>query len=139
MRYGLVGFLFTLAFIAVPQGSSNAGDFSVRTTTEQTRLMLELRAQQFLNRATFGATDQSITALANDMQSKGINRACTDWVDAQFALPPSLHVPTISQFMIEDGLSEELLQLRTPPHKLVGLPGIDITFGGIMPSRPLIN
>jgi len=103
MRYSLVGFLFTLAFFAVPQGSSNAGDFPVRTTTEQTRLMLELRAQQFLNRATFGAKDDEITALANDMRTKGINRACTDWVDAQFALPPSLHVPTITQFMIEDG------------------------------------
>ena len=103
MRYGLVFFFCTLAFIAVPQRSSKAGDFPVTTTTAQTRLMLELRAQQFLNRATFGATNATITTLANEMQTKGINRACTDWIDAQFALPASLHTPTITSFMVADG------------------------------------
>jgi uncharacterized protein (DUF1800 family) len=105
MRHGLVFFLLSLALFAVPQGSSKAGDFPVTTTAAQTRLMLELRAQQFLNRATFGATDATINALANDMQAKGINRACTDWIDAQFALAPTLHIPTINSMMIADGFT----------------------------------
>lgn len=105
MRYGLVVFLLSLALIPVPQGLSRAGDFPVSSTAAQTRLMLELRAQQFLNRATFGATNATVTALANDMQTKGINKACTDWIDAQFALSPTLHIPTINSMMIADGFT----------------------------------
>ncbi len=105
MRYGLIVFLFTLFTLAIPQESSKAGDFYVSSTAAQTRLMLELRAQQFLNRATFGATDATITALANDMQTKGINKACTDWIDAQFALSPTLHIPTINSMMVADGFT----------------------------------
>jgi uncharacterized protein (DUF1800 family) len=93
----LVGISFSL--------SASAGDFPVASASEQTRLMLELRAEQFLNRATFGATDSTIASLANDMQSKGITNACTEWIDRQFALAPSLHVPTALRFMQADNLT----------------------------------
>jgi uncharacterized protein (DUF1800 family) len=79
------------------------GTFVVANEAAQTRLMLELRAQQFLDRATFGSKDTEITALADRMAAIGVDAACIEWIDAQFALSPSLHVPLINQFLAADG------------------------------------
>jgi len=99
--------VFLLALLAFPLFSSTsvAGTFPVASTAEQSRLMMELRAQQFLNRATFGATDTEIAALATRMQSVGLVRACSDWIDEQFALSPTLHGPTTTGFMSADGFN----------------------------------
>jgi len=104
MRHCLVAFLFIVAFLgsASPGG---CGTFIVSSDADQIRLILELRAQQFLNRATFGATDAEITALADQMAARGIEAACSKWIDDQFALPPTLHLPTMKAWMAADGIT----------------------------------
>ncbi len=87
---------------------SRAGTFVVATEADQVRLMLELRAQQFLNRATFGATDAEISTLASAMARDGITAACSNWVDAQFAVPRTSHLTTIQQFMTADSVTSNI-------------------------------
>lgn len=82
-----------------------AGTFVVASDAAQVRLMLELRAQQFLNRATFGATDAEISSLADQMAAVGITTACSNWIDAQFALPATSHIQTMKNFMAADGIT----------------------------------
>jgi uncharacterized protein (DUF1800 family) len=100
-------FLAALAFaigLSLDRGSL-AGTFTLGSTAEQTRLMLELRAQQFLNRATFGATDAEVKTLADSMETLGVNAACSKWIDDQFALPTTYQLPTVRAFMTADGIT----------------------------------
>jgi len=101
MQRGMIAVLAVLFFLALtPTG--RCGTFVLRSEAEQTRLMLELRAQQFLNRATFGATDAEITTLADSMATLGVKEACLQWIDTQMAITPTLHVPTIRSFLATD-------------------------------------
>jgi uncharacterized protein (DUF1800 family) len=104
MRRFFIATLFALS-ISLSARIVQSGTFVVASDAAQVRLMLELRAQQFLNRATFGAKDSEITALADQMAAVGINTACSNWIDSQFALPPTLHIPTIQSFMSADGIT----------------------------------
>lgn len=104
MRKCFVAFLFTL-FFAFPPQAVLSGTFIVASDAAQIRLMLELRAQQFLNRATFGAKDADITSLADSMETLGINGACSKWIDDQFLVPTTFHTPTIQNFMAADGIT----------------------------------
>lgn len=61
------------------------------------------RAAQFLQHATFGPTQESIDELANRMLQVGVQRACSEWVDQQFQLPPTLHVDTINAMLADHG------------------------------------
>ena len=104
LELGLRALCCSLAFVASPS-IGNCGTFIVASDAAQIRLMLELRAQQFLNRATFGAKDSEISALADSMATLGIDAACSKWIDDQFALPPTLHTETIKSFMTADGIT----------------------------------
>ena len=104
MRKCFVAVLFALLFVVSPQ-PGQSGTFIVATDAAQIRLMLELRAQQFLNRATFGAKDADITSLADSMETLGINGACSKWIDDQFLVPTTFHTPTIQGFMAADGIT----------------------------------
>ncbi|MEQ1824808.1 MAG: DUF1800 family protein [Pirellula sp.] len=104
MRHSLIACVFAICLSSF-QATLNAGTFVVASDAAQIRLMLELRAQQFLNRATFGAKDTEIAALADQMAAVGITTACSNWIDAQFALPPTLHIATMKSFMAADGIT----------------------------------
>ncbi len=101
MRSGFLAVLFTLA-VSLP---GQCGTFIVASDAAQIRLMLELRAQQFLNRATFGAKDAEISSLADSMATLGIEGACSKWIDDQFALPTTFHTATMKTFMAADGIT----------------------------------
>lgn len=101
MRSCFLAVLFTL--VASVQGQ--CGTFLVASDAAQIRLMLELRAQQFLNRATFGAKDTEISSLADSMATLGIEGACSKWIDDQFALPTTFHTATMKTFMAADGIT----------------------------------
>jgi len=104
MRRSIIAILFLV--LGVPlSGVGNCGTFIVGSDAEQIRLMLELRAQQFLNRATFGAKDSEIATLANQMAAVGITTACSNWIDAQFVLPTTFNLPTVRSFMSADGIT----------------------------------
>ncbi|MEM6978987.1 MAG: DUF1800 family protein [Planctomycetota bacterium] len=101
----LAGILFALGFVG-PAQISSAGDFEVTTRTEMIDLMLRIRADQFLRRATFGPTDDEITTLVDEMRSKGVIQACTDWIDAQFALPATSHQDRITAMLAHDNIGQ---------------------------------
>ncbi len=101
MRSCFLAVLFTLV-VALP---GQCGTFIVASDAAQIRLMLELRAQQFLNRATFGAKDAEISSLADSMATLGIEGACSKWIDDQFALPTTFHTTTMKTFMATDGIT----------------------------------
>ena len=101
MRSCFLAVLFTLA-VTLP---GQCGTFIVASDAAQIRLMLELRAQQFLNRATFGAKDAEISSLADSMATLGIEGACSKWIDDQFALPTTFHTATMKTFMATDGIT----------------------------------
>ena len=85
--------------------SASGGTFLVDSDAAQVRLMLELRAQQFLNRATFGATDSEVAKLAEHMAKLGVEKACSEWIDTQFDLPTTYHTDTIRNFLAADGIT----------------------------------
>lgn len=80
-----------------------AGTFEVETRTELTRLMIELRARQFLNHATFGAKDSEVEALADRMMQIGVTRAAEEWIDSQFDLPVTYHQSLAEEMVTADG------------------------------------
>ncbi len=92
------GLLFT--FIV----SATAGDFLVDSRAEIGLMKRKIRAAQFLNRATFGADEEQINELADRMRQIGIARACSEWIDNQFAMPASLHEPLIETMLADDQL-----------------------------------
>jgi uncharacterized protein (DUF1800 family) len=104
MRRWLFAFLVITSW-TLSASPMEAGTFRVASDAAQVRLILELRAQQFLNRATFGATNAEISALADSMATLGIKAACEKWIDDQFAIAPTLHVNTMKSFMATDGIT----------------------------------
>lgn len=60
---------------------------------------LEAEVRRFLNQATFGATEETVTALVDDIESERAtdpdyhrNEAFETWMDEQMALPQSYHL-----------------------------------------------
>ncbi len=104
MRRFFLAFLCTL-LLSTAASTGRGGTFVVATDAAQIRLMLELRAQQFLNRATFGAKDTEISSLADSMATLGIEAACSKWIDDQFAVPTTFHTETMKSFMAADGIT----------------------------------
>lgn len=66
-----------------------AGTFPAENSRDVRRIKAEIRAAQFLSKATFGPTQEAITELANRISRVGYKRACGEWIDQQFALPMS--------------------------------------------------
>ncbi len=81
----------------------SGGTFPVANTTEYEAMKVKIRASQFLNLATFGATTEDINSLATRMSQIGVVPACEEWIDQQFALPASEHHPLAKQMVQDDG------------------------------------
>lgn len=80
-----------------------AGDFLVESSRDLRMAKARVRAAQFLAKATFGPTEQSIESLATRINQIGLKRATSEWIDQQFAAPPSLHMQTAYDLMELDG------------------------------------
>ena len=92
-----IGLLVTLSLAGV------AGTFQVESRRELSLMKRKIRAAQFLQRATFGPTVEDIDRLAQRMQRIGVKRACSEWIDQQFGLPPSFHQPLVLKMIADDG------------------------------------
>ncbi len=97
--------LILLLVAALPTKSSFGGEFQVGSRSELSDLMVQLRATQFLQHATFGPTESEVNALASRMRQIGVRRAAEEWIDAQFALPASLHADLAELMVLFDGFS----------------------------------
>jgi len=94
-----------VVFSLATQTAALGGTFEVADRTEMTQLMLRLRADQFLQRVTFGPKESEIEALAQRMGEIGIIRAAEEWIDEQFEIDPTSHVETAEQMVQDDGLN----------------------------------
>lgn len=83
----------------------SAGTFDVEGSVALRQLKARQRAAQFLSHATFGAQKEEVQDLADRMVQIGVRRACSEWIDDQFALPPSFQVDTIDQMMSDHGFT----------------------------------
>lgn len=91
----------TLLLIVGITSPSIAGTFQAESRGDAMLMKRKIRAAQFLQRATFGPTVEQIDELAARMQQVGVRRACEQWIDEQFQLPATLHLP-VTETMIED-------------------------------------
>ncbi|KAA5544435.1 DUF1800 domain-containing protein [Roseiconus nitratireducens] len=82
-----------------------AGTFEVESRRDLAVMKRKILAAQFLSRATFGPTIETIEALAERMGQIGTRRACEEWIDRQMDLPPSLHRPLIIDMVSRDGFT----------------------------------
>ncbi len=93
--------LFFLNPAHLPQ--ADAGTFPATNSTEVRQIRAKIRASQFLSKATFGPDQRSIDALAARIQRIGYKRAVSEWIDQQFALPPTLHNDVVANIIAADG------------------------------------
>lgn len=84
----------------------SAGTFTLDSRAEVSLMKRKIRAAQFLHRATFGPTIEQIDELAIRMRQIGVRRACEEWIDEQFALPPTLHQPVAIEMIADDGFTQ---------------------------------
>lgn len=99
----LVLSVFVAAILFAPD--VQAGTLEVEQRSDIAMMKRKVRAAQFLQRATFGPTIEEIDALAVRMQEVGVYRACEEWIDNQFALPASLHLPMAETMYVDDGFT----------------------------------
>lgn len=97
-----------MSFAIFTAASASAGVFEVDSRSEARLMKNKIHASQFLSRATFGPTMAQIDTLATRMNQVGIRRACDEWIDAQFALPVTEHLPITRAMYTADGHTSEV-------------------------------
>ncbi|TWU62882.1 MULTISPECIES: DUF1800 family protein [Crateriforma] len=107
MRLGVRCAILLAAVMSCFHGTSaRGGDFEVFSRNEMIDVMVRVRATQFLQRATFGPTQDEIDAMTMRMRQIGVTAAAEEWIDQQFALEPTSHVATARAMMAADGWAE---------------------------------
>lgn len=87
--------------LAIP--IADAGTFEASNAREVRAIRNQIRAAQFLSKATFGPTQESIDELAGRIGQIGYRRACSEWIDQQFELPASSHEQVARDMIAADG------------------------------------
>ena len=85
-----------------------AGTFQASSHQELEVIEADVRAAQFLFRATFGPTKSDIAALSADIQEFGAQTAFENWIDTQLTLPATLHHPLAKEMILADGYPRNL-------------------------------
>lgn len=80
-----------------------AGEFPVSSARELRLMKAKIRAAQFLSKATFGPTQESIDSLARRINEIGFQRATSEWIDEQFDLPMTSHEAVARDIIHVDG------------------------------------
>ncbi|MGI9475014.1 MAG: DUF1800 domain-containing protein [Rubripirellula sp.] len=95
--------VLTCSFALSLTATLNAGTFEVETSRDVKVVRSQLKASQFLSKATFGPTQADIDALATRIRQVGYRRACSKWIDDQFDLEASSHFQVASDLVAADG------------------------------------
>ncbi|TWT82582.1 hypothetical protein CA13_40450 [Planctomycetes bacterium CA13] len=100
----------SLFLVTIPLGfqTAFAGNFDVADRSEMIDIMVRVRATQLLQRCTFGPTQAEIDSLTARMKEIGVQNAASEWIDAQFAMEPTLHVPTAQAMIADDGWEDDM-------------------------------
>lgn len=86
---------------------SIAGTFRVANRRALRKLQREVQAAHFLSQATFGPTEDEISALAQRIRQIGVQDALSEWIDQQFELPMTSQEQTALQMISADGFSPQ--------------------------------
>ena len=81
----------------------SAGEFPAENSRDIKAIRSQIRAAQFLSKATFGPTQEMIDALGGRIQEVGYRRACSEWIDDQMSKQPSLHEELAVEMFTGDG------------------------------------
>ena len=81
----------------------DAGTFPAANSREIKAIRSQIRASQFLSKATFGPTQETIDSLAGRINQIGYRRACEEWIDEQFALPMTSQEQVARDIIAADG------------------------------------
>lgn len=92
---------------------TEAGEFPVNSSREVRLMKAKIQASQFLSKATFGPTQESIDSLARRINQIGYKRATGEWIDQQFDLPVTSHEAVARDLLHVDG--------REPDEQNVGI------------------
>lgn len=103
----LVALGMFLCLWAVTAVDCLGGKFPAANGQEVRVIRNQIRAAQFLSRATFGPTQESIDELAGRIGQVGYRRACEEWIDEQFALPMTSHMQVVRDIFTADGREED--------------------------------
>ncbi len=79
-----------ISLLSIPHFAS-AGTFTVDNKSQFDALEADIRATQFLSRATFGPTKSEIDSLSTRIEEIGATDAFEEWIDNQLALPFTSH------------------------------------------------
>ncbi|WP_161604630.1 DUF1800 domain-containing protein [Roseiconus nitratireducens] len=82
---------------------SSGGEFLAENPRHLRQLKAQVRAAQFLSKATFGPKQDDIESLAERIGQIGYRRATSEWIDRQFALPPTSHQQVALDIIDLDG------------------------------------
>lgn len=111
-RASIGSFAFAIYLVLV-SGLAAAGTFRANNASESALMEYRVLAAQFLGMATFGPTSTEIEGLANRMRRIGVDAAKGEWIDRQFELPISEHLPLADVLIRDSGLSPN--ESRTSP------------------------
>ncbi len=93
----------TLLVLVSSSSPSHGGTFDAANRSDVRKIRSDLRASQFLSKATFGPTQEMIDTLSNRIRQVGYRRACGEWIDQQFTLQPSSHEQVAREMVAADG------------------------------------
>lgn len=79
--------------------------FEANSPQDVKQIKGKIRAAQFLAKATFGPTQADIDSLGSRIAQIGYRRACSEWIDNQFALPVTSHQQRIFDIFATDNIS----------------------------------
>ena len=96
-------FIGTIVVLFSSSSSCYGGTFEAESRGDVRRIRSDLRAAQFLSKATFGPTQEMIDTLSNRIRQVGYRRACGEWIDQQFAFPASSHEQVARDMVAADG------------------------------------
>jgi uncharacterized protein (DUF1800 family) len=94
--------LGTAIFLLTSASLSYGGTFEAASRGDVRKIRSDLRAAQFLSKATFGPTQEMIDSLSTRIRQVGYRRACGEWIDNQFALPSSSHEQVARDMVAQD-------------------------------------
>lgn len=92
-----------LLSVSVFDTTARAGEFPVDNPRDIRLMSAKVRAAQFLSRATFGPSQETIDELAARIMQVGYRRAMNQWIDQQWELPASSHEQVARDLVALDG------------------------------------
>ena len=100
-------FAISAGLIAAP--AAKAGTFDNLTSSTANQKRNQIRASQFLSKATFGPTTGQIEELGNRIAAIGYRAACEEWIDEQIEMPIGYSEKYFPQGQTHEGMARAMV------------------------------